>query len=202
MQHKNFSVDFKSVTDAEGEFSALVSVFGNVDRVGDRVLPGAFAKTIKDWEAKSSQLPIVFAHNIENPMMFIGAVKQLAESEHGLVVRGQLDINSDVPMLREYARQAHALLKSGTIRDFSFSYDARGKAASDGVMELEQIDLYEVGPCLVGANPETGLMAIKSAVDVIRASEAEPEPDPKPEPQSDTTAEELRKLYVESLFDF
>ena len=38
--------EFKALGGKRGEFQALVSVFGNVDRGGDRVMPGAFAKTL------------------------------------------------------------------------------------------------------------------------------------------------------------
>ena len=34
-----------------GEFTALVSVFGNVDSYGDVVQPGAFERTLKEWSA-------------------------------------------------------------------------------------------------------------------------------------------------------
>jgi HK97 family phage prohead protease len=196
MQHttKAFSVDFKSLDDDQGEFSALAAVFNNVDRVGDRILAGAFKKSIKEWESGSKPLPIVFAHNIENPMMFIGEVKAMRETEHGLVVKGSLHTDTN-----EYARQAYALLKSGTISDFSFQYDANGQLGEDGAYELTDIKLYEVGPCLVGANPEAGLLAVKSAVDAIRDAA----PQKKPEAtEPDPALADLRRLYTESLLDF
>lgn len=192
MQHKQFSVEFKSDTDSLGEFSALVSVFGNVDRVNDRVIPGAFAKTIGEWEAKSAPLPIVWAHNIENPLMFIGSVKSMEETSEGLVVEGSLNLTSN-----EYARAAYDLLRNGVVQDFSFSYDGKGRTAKDGAFEVTEIDLYEVGPCLVGANPEAGLMAIKSAADVL----TEPEPEPEVAPL-DARQQAVEKLVVESFFDF
>ena len=49
--------EFKALGDKTGEFQALVSVFGNVDRGGDRVMPGAFAKTLGEWRREGRPDP-------------------------------------------------------------------------------------------------------------------------------------------------
>src|SRR5687768_1326736 len=43
-------VEVKAASDgaAAGTFEAIVSVFGNVDYAGDRVMPGAFERTLKE----------------------------------------------------------------------------------------------------------------------------------------------------------
>ena len=44
MERKEFRLD--SVTSDAGSFEGYGSVFGNVDRVGDVVMPGAYTKTL------------------------------------------------------------------------------------------------------------------------------------------------------------
>ena len=37
---------------ADGQFRAVVSVFGTKDSYGDKIMPGAFTETLADWAAK------------------------------------------------------------------------------------------------------------------------------------------------------
>ena len=74
MDHKSFPVDTKAEGDA-GEFTALVSVFGNVDYVGDRVMPGAFAKSIERLREKGDPLPIILSHQHDDIWAHIGAAQ-------------------------------------------------------------------------------------------------------------------------------
>jgi hypothetical protein len=74
----------------KGEFEALVSVFGNVDYGGDRVVKGAFAKSLARWEEKGDPIPVIWNHMWENPEAHIGKVNpgDAAETDDGLLVKG------------------------------------------------------------------------------------------------------------------
>lgn len=148
----------------EGQFRALVSVFGNKDSYGDIVMPGAFADTLAEWQSKGEAIPVYYSHQISDPSMNIGWVVEAKETDTGLEVLGQLDLADDAPPMAKYV---HRLLKRpGGVRDFSFAYDVLDGSAekdADGgeYFELRKLKLYEVGPTQVGANPATELLAVK-----------------------------------------
>jgi HK97 family phage prohead protease len=169
MLHKTFDLlDAKS--DAEtGVFEATVAVFNNVDRGGDRIVPGAFAKTLAGWSASGDPIPVILSHQWDNPMAHIGVVEDAKETDKGLWVKGRLDVNDN-----DVARQVHRLMERRSLKEFSFGYDVPkggSKRAKDGATDLTEIDLAEVGPTLKGMNPATELHAVKSALDATTATD-------------------------------
>ena len=153
-------VQSKAEGDA-GEFSAIVSAFGNVDRAGDRMLPGSFSRTLKDWRGSGDPIPIVLSHQWNDPMAHVGSAdpNEVRETAEGLVVRGKLDL-SENPI----AKQTYKLLKERRLKGWSFGYTVPtgGERMRDGVNEVSEVDLIEVGPTLVGANPAARTLAVKS----------------------------------------
>lgn len=173
-QHKGrlqrtFKAQVKAVGDDDARtFEALVSVFGNVDSYGDRMMPGAFSKTLGEWQASGDPIPVIWSHDWENPMAHIGVVTDASETPDGLRVQGKLDGDTD------FARQAYRLLKARRVKEFSFAFDygdtepaedQKGEQELDDwgwpVWNVNEVKLYEVGPCLVGANPGTQLYGVK-----------------------------------------
>ena len=152
-----------------GEFEAIVSVFGNVDLVGDRVMPGAFAKSLERWAESGDPIPVVWSHDWNNPDAHIGTVTLAEERDEGLYVKGVLDIADNA-----FAAQVYRLLSRRSVKEFSFAYDVLDEAvADDDVNELLELDLIEVGPTLKGANPDTELLAVKAVADAAeRAAKA------------------------------
>lgn len=164
MQTKVFQLaQFKAVNQEQGVFEALVAVFNNIDRGGDKILPGAFADSLAEWEAKGRPIPVVFAHQWDNLDAHIGQVLEAKETDEGLFVRGRLDM--DEP----FAQRVFKKMQAGTLAEFSFAYDIvesawidQGeKATPRHFRELRKLDLLEVGPCLVGMNPDTQLLDLK-----------------------------------------
>jgi HK97 family phage prohead protease len=142
----------------EGQFRALVSVFGNVDSYGDRVMPGAFSKTLAEWAELGDPIPIYWSHQMADPDMNIGYVVSAEETENGLEVLGQLDVGEGSPK----AAQARMLMQKRRVSQFSFAYDVLDQEEVDGVNELRELKLYEVGPTPIGANDQTELLAVKA----------------------------------------
>lgn len=162
----------------EGVFEAIVSVFGNVDSYGDRMIEGAFKDTLAEWEASGNPIPSYYSHRMDDPDYNIGEVleaKELApgdpllpakiKDQGGLYVRVQVDLHDEALK----ARQVYRLLKGRRLTQFSFAYDvvdyAIVKAEDDDqqVWELRKVKLYEVGPTPIGANQETELLGVKAA---------------------------------------
>lgn len=159
MLTKTYRARVKAIGDT-GEFEALVSVFGNVDYAGDRVVKGAFADSIKSWQESGDPIPVVFSHQWDNLDAHVGQVDpaDAIETDDGLLVKGTLDIADDPA-----AAKVHRLLKTRRIREFSFAYDVvQDSKARDGANDLEKLDLIELGPTLKGMNPATQLIGAKN----------------------------------------
>lgn len=152
----------KAVGDEDsGIFEAIVSVFGNKDSYGDVVMPGAFADTLLEWARKDAPIPVYWSHRMDDPDYNIGHVLEARETEEGLWVKAQLDLESPK------SAQVYRLLKGRRVTQFSFAYDVLDAAwaKSDELgeyYELRKLSLYEVGPTPIGANQETDLLAVKS----------------------------------------
>jgi len=158
MKTKTYQAQVKATDDGEaGTFEALVSVFGNVDHANDRVMPGAFAKSLERWTESGDPIPVVFSHRWDDLDAHIGKVLSAEETDEGLLVTAQLDVADDPA-----AAKVHRLLKDRRIREFSFAYDVVDeKKAKDGTNELIELDVIEVGPTLKGMNPDTVLVGAK-----------------------------------------
>ncbi|WP_078988589.1 HK97 family phage prohead protease [Streptomyces sp. WM6372] len=169
MRTKDFTARVKAagVADglAEGQFVAIVSVFGNEDSVGDVVRPGAFTETLAEWGEKGDPIPVIWSHAWGDPFAHVGVVVKAVETLQGLEVTGQIDDLDTNPT----SAQVYRLLKGRRVTQFSFAYDVKeGAWVEDeshrygGYYELRRLKLHEVGPCLVGANQETELLAAKA----------------------------------------
>lgn len=126
-------LDVKELTDA-GMVSGYASIFGNVDQGGDRVMPGAYTKSLASGRA----IRMLWQHDTHE---VIGGWSVAREDSKGLWVEGQF--NMDV----QRGREAYALMKAGQIEGLSIGYrvPAGGaKKASDGAYELHELDLREV----------------------------------------------------------
>lgn len=169
MYTKDYRAEVKAMGEAdgldEGEVRMLVSVFGNVDRYGDSVMPGAFAESLAEWKASGNPIPFIWSHKWDDPFAHIGYVTEATETDGGLEVTAKVDL--DIGM----GKQVYGLLKQRRITQASFAYDVLDHAwvereADDGakyhVLELRKLSLIECGPCLVGVNSETELLEVKA----------------------------------------
>ena len=156
----------------EGVFEAIVAAY-NVDSVGDKIVPGAFAETLDMWKSSGDPIPVLWSHMSHDPEMHVGFVLEAEEREDGLWVKAQMDL--DTPK----AQQVYKLLKGRRVTQFSFAYDILEgswveQKADDGkdasYYELRKLKLYEVGPTLIGANQTTDLLEVKSGDRPLRIS--------------------------------
>ena len=154
---KSFDVEAKA--DGErGEFTALASVFGNVDLVGDRMMPGAFAKTLEKRRDAGRPWPVIWSHDWDDPFSMIGGADpdDVKETDRGLEFKGKLDLANPK------ATQVYNLLKQGLVTAMSFGFSVVSEKMVKGVNESAEVELVEMGPTLKGANPEAQLQAVKA----------------------------------------
>jgi HK97 family phage prohead protease len=160
IQRKSVPVHIKALDDETGKVEAIVSVFDNVDHGGDRIVKGAFARSIKEWKTNGDPIPVIFSHQWSDLWSHIGVVDDLEETEKGLLARYTLDVK-DNPA----AAQVYKLMKRRSLKEHSFAYGIKDAATvKGGIQELRDLDIFEVGPTLKGMNPDTELLAVKSAL--------------------------------------
>lgn len=170
MKTKNFTAAVKAAGEGDGlgdgQFTALVAVFGNEDLGGDVVLPGAFRDSLTKWASAGDSIPVIWSHQWNDPFAHIGWCMSAEETADGLQVTAQLDLSNPT------GAQVFKLLQQRRVKEFSFGYDIldAGYVTKDGseVFELRTLDILEVGPTLKGMNPETQLLGTKSDDDIRR----------------------------------
>ncbi len=123
-------------------FAGYAAVFGAVDRGGDVVRRGAFARSLR----RGGTVPLLWQHQPGRP---VGRVEYLREDGRGLRVIG-----------RVVEAQAAALLKAGAVEGLSFGY--RVRAAQDGrPRELTELDLVEVSLVTFPMQPRARVHAVE-----------------------------------------
>lgn len=128
----------------EGDFKAYVSTWTRTpDCYGDVVAKGAFSQTLRKWDMSGSCIPVLYGHNETDPDYNIGYVKSAIEDDHGLLVTGHLDIDTNAK-----AAQVYRLLKGHRLSQMSFGYTIERKAQAQSAKgmanELQAVNLLEV----------------------------------------------------------
>lgn len=152
--------------DEAGTFEAIVAVFGNVDRDGDIVEKGAFEKSLLAWAAKGSPIPMLWSHQAGDPDNVLGYFLEAKETADGLWVKGVFDLE------HPRAARVYKLMQQGLIAEFSWWGEVlkfewiEAENPEDWYfagMRIQEVDLWEAGPCFKGANPDTELISLKAA---------------------------------------
>ncbi len=122
-----------ALTPTPTRFAGYAAVFNTVDRGGDVVRPGAFARSL----AEGARVPLLYGHN---PLRRIGEIELIGEDSRGLRVVARL--HDWTPA----ARGAAALVREGTLTGLSFGYRVRGQEAGQGraARTLTELELIEV----------------------------------------------------------
>lgn len=148
-----------------GTVEAIVAVFNNTDQGNERILPGAFADSLK------AKLPrMVWSHDWTK---IIGKALEAEELLPGdsrlpLSIRslGGLRVLAKMFTNTDDGRNAYEVIKElGDQIEFSIGYTVApggDRVAKDGVRELMKLNLMEFSPVLSGMNPATVLLAVKT----------------------------------------
>jgi HK97 family phage prohead protease len=123
-------------------FAGYAAVFDRVDKGGDVVRPGAFARSL----ASARALPLLWEHRGAP----VGSVELAREDRRGLRVIGCV---SDL--------RAARLLERGAIRGLSFGYRVR-QAHGSGPRELTELELVEVSLVTFPMQVLAGVHAIET----------------------------------------
>lgn len=189
-ERKGYAVaSFKALkaADAPGTFEAVVAVFDNIDSYGDRMRKGAFVRTLEERGLP----PIVWSHIWDVPpigtTLDADEVDAGAKGDHpaGLWIKARLLVDQAAGEDHQIARQVWAAMTAldgrgvPPLKEFSFGYRTRKAQivqedvdtlpkdlqwTGGEIRDLLDVDLWEVGPTLLGANGDTRLLDAKAAV--------------------------------------
>ncbi|RYG99894.1 MAG: hypothetical protein EON58_02200 [Alphaproteobacteria bacterium] len=171
ISRKNLKAFIKVLDGAsEGTVEAIVNTFEVIDSYNERVKPGAFVESLAEKLPK-----FVWGHDWQRP---IGKVLEAREALPGdpilnnpdlpEAVRrfGGLYIKAEFRLTTTSGRDAHEHIKAGDFDEYSIGYEVEAdRVGEDGVRDLIKIRLYECSPVMVGANPATVTLAVKSLSD-------------------------------------
>ncbi len=153
-------IEFKAniAVDDAGIITGMAWPFGQPDRVGDEIMPGAF-------KSAKAPLPILMGHDSMQPL---GAWDDIKETSKGLEVKGRLLVN-DVAR----AKEVHALVKSGAVGGLSIGFVTKSASArKGGGRTIKSLDLVECSLVAIPMHPGARITSSKSAAAAIALAEA------------------------------
>ena len=169
---KTYGAPLKFKADAvapSGVFTAYAAAFGNLDGNGDIIDCGAFTKTLQEAASRKTSrggplFPVLWQHQDKEP---IGYLTHAAEDSRGLLVNGQLDLDTDL------GHRAHSAMTKGYIRAMSIGFiPVKDAWDTKRRHHITEIALFEVSPVTFPANEEAKILDVKSQSDDLEAFEA------------------------------
>jgi HK97 family phage prohead protease len=151
-------VETKLLADDTGLVSGVAWKFGEPDRIGDWIEPGAF-------KGAKLPLPMLFGHDFNDP---VGSWDSVTEKADGLYISGKLLVN-DVAR----AKEVFALVKAGAVPGLSVTFIVKqAKARPGGGRTITKLELLEVSLVTIPMHPGAKVTSAKSAVAAIKLAAA------------------------------
>ena len=143
IQYIDVDFEVKAIEDADDgffRFEGLASTFGNIDKVNDIVVRGAFTESIE------TKTPIIlWQHDSRNPL---GMPEEIRETEAGLFLKAKLPKDDTLVSGRVIPQ-----IKVGSIRSMSIGFRIVEREFNDeGIRLLKKVDLLEVSLVTFPAN--------------------------------------------------
>lgn len=140
------SYEVKLVDIGAGTFDGYGATW-DLDRVGERIVRGAFAASIRKH---GGRVPLLWQHHAHSP---IGVAGNLVEDEYGLKFRGEVSRKA------QRGEEALDLIRIGGLKSFSIGYCILRERQAGNVRELLEVDLAEISIVSIPANSAAGLAA-------------------------------------------
>lgn len=131
-----------------GEFEGYITVWDTVDDYESTFIRGAFTKTIAE---RGSKIKVFYNHTD-----LIGRATEIREDDHGVFVKGQLNLES------RQASEVHSFMKDGTLEGLSFGFRTIKQTFNKGITEIREVKLYEFGPVTFPANDDAAITSVRS----------------------------------------
>jgi HK97 family phage prohead protease len=157
MKTKDFALHVKDVAE-DGLFEGYASVFGGEpDSYGDIVMPGAFALSLAKHKSEGTMPLMLWNH--KSTELPIGVWIDMVEDGHGLLAKGQVDLDDPI------GSRVHRAMKRNGLRGLSIGYETvavKTDPKMPGVEFLETVDLWEVSPVNFPAKRDALITDVKS----------------------------------------
>lgn len=135
-------------------FRGMASVFGNlIDAfVPTRILPGAFANTIRE---NKNRIKVLFNHDADSP---IGVPTRMEETRDGLLVEAKISQT-------EKGKEVLTLIRDGVLSELSIGFDPLkysmvDEGALGQVRHISELRLWEFSPVVWAANNQAHITAV------------------------------------------
>jgi len=145
-----FPIEFKNLSDL-GDVVGLASVYGNLDRQGEAIAPGAFRASIARLAGKG--LPMMREHRAD---LTCGVWTGFEETGGALRVTGRLLLDTQA------GREAHSLARAGALGGLSVGFSNAKRTVAGGKRMITEGDLLEVSLVAIPANAEAVIEMVKS----------------------------------------
>ena len=159
MQTKSIQIGFKDLDVNNGIVTGYFANFGSIDSDGDRILPGAFTKTIRENGPQGTQL---IKHLLDHDRYkAIGKITLLKEDAVGLYYESKAGRHTN-------GRDFLLMAEDGIINQHSFGFRVIKEKKAMDANEIQEVAMYEGSSVqFLGANRNTPVTGIKSESDIL-----------------------------------
>lgn len=165
IEHKSFDVEWKGLGDESGSVELYAAAFGNIDRAGERIEPGAF-KNLDGFKAGGW-----LAVNHDWSGLGVATIEDADQDAKGLKIKAHFHSDSESQKVRTIIRER---IDRGKSVKASIGYkvleDEDVKLDGKSVRSLKSIELYEASIVNVPCNPEAGVIGVKSLMTIDELS--------------------------------
>lgn len=147
----------KAADDDARTFEGYGSVFGTLDSYADVVAKGAFTRSLRDWKRKGRMPAMLWQHQPDEP---VGVWAEMAEDDHGLLVKGKLLTTGKGP-------HAYEALKEGALSGLSIGFRTLKSKMDEesGIRTLTEVELWEVSLVTFPANDPARVSQVKAVAE-------------------------------------
>jgi HK97 family phage prohead protease len=138
--------------EAPGQIEGYAAVFNNVDRAGERILPGAFVNLAEFVQSGT----LAVGHDWSN--VGVATIDSAIQDERGLRIVATWLPTDEAQEVRKACTER---LRRGKKVGMSIGYEVKADQFVDGIRELKSIELYEASLVMVPANPEASVLSAK-----------------------------------------
>jgi len=154
MLTKGFDISFKDIDVKQGIVTGYFAHFGSIDSDGDRILPGAFTKTIKENGPDGTQL---IKHLLDHDKTkAVGKIEVLKEDSIGLYYESKAGRHT-------LGRDFLLMAEDGILNQHSFGYRVIKQNKKSDANDLTELAMMEGSSIqFLGANRNTPITGVKS----------------------------------------
>lgn len=142
----------------DGKIKGYASTY-DVDHANDRIMPGAFKKSLSQWEQKARWPLLYLEHDPEDP---IGFFHEVTEDTKGLFVLGKLLLEL------ESAKKAQKAIMRGKT-GLSIGFYVFKSHKQRGIRYISELGLKEISLVSDPCNPQAQIEPVDSMKDLARA---------------------------------